>query len=107
METMTEDERKALEEQEKNKKDPTVQELVDQINKLKLETVSKEEYEQILKTNSTLVKEIANNRPAPQVTPETNTREAKVKVIEGRYAKRRIVTGKQVYYLQFLLLMYY
>ena len=87
METMTEDERKALEEQEKNKKDPTVQELVDQINKLKLETVSKEEYEQILKTNSTLVKEIANNRPAPQGTPETNTREAKVKVIEGRYAK--------------------
>ncbi len=89
---MTEAERLAAEEQarlqkeQNEKKDPTVQELLEQMKKLKLETVSKEEYDRIANSNSTLVKEIANNRQAPN--PEArDTRKLKLISIQERTAK--------------------
>lgn len=80
---MTEEERLA---KEKEQKDPTVQELLDQLNKLQLETVSKEDYEKLATSNKQLIEELTNNRPT--ITENTkNTKADKVKAIEERVAK--------------------
>ena len=44
------------------KKDPTVEELLKQLNEIKTNSVSKEVYDKVLDDNKKLVKEVANNR---------------------------------------------
>jgi hypothetical protein len=82
---MTEQEKLAAEQAklEEQKKDPTVQDLLDQIKKVKLETVSKEDYDRIAKTNKTLVDEIANNRATPK-NEVVDTRKVKLDNIQDR-----------------------
>ena len=86
---MTEAERleqERLAKENESKKDPTVQELLDQMKKLKLETVSKEEYEKVAASNKQLVNEIANNRPVPD-SQKKDTRKIKLDAIQERTKK--------------------
>jgi hypothetical protein len=46
-------------------KDPTVEELLKQLQELQLNTVPKEEYEKQLESNKKLVEQITKHRPAP------------------------------------------
>jgi hypothetical protein len=89
---MTEQEKLELEEKERlakeqqGAKDPTVQDLLDQMKKLKLETVSKEEYERVAASNKQLVNEIANNRPVPNAEKK-DVRKIKLDAIQERTKK--------------------
>lgn len=55
------------EENLQTKVDPTVEELLKQIEEMKLKTVDKDTYEKMVENNKKLVNEIANNRtPIPE-----------------------------------------
>ena len=63
---------------------PTVDGLLEEMNNLKVNTVSKEEYLRVLEDNKKLIKDVANNRPVVNEAPKTVTREDIVKRCEER-----------------------
>lgn len=71
---------------EEIKKDPTVEELLAQLNEIKLKTVSKEEYDKALENNTKLIKELTTNRQVVQEQPKGETREDIVKRCKARTA---------------------
>lgn len=52
------------------KKDPTVEELLKQLNEINMKSVSKEDYNKVLEDNKKLIKEVATNRVV--VEPKEN-----------------------------------
>lgn len=66
-------------------KDPTVVELLAQINKLREELVPKAELEKAREDNSKLIKQLTEVRPSP-ATPQAVTPKDIIKRIEGRVA---------------------
>jgi hypothetical protein len=62
---------------------PTVDGLLEEMNNLKINTVSKEEYERLLADNAKLIKDVATNRPVIE-TPKEVTREDIIKRCEAR-----------------------
>lgn len=59
---------------------PTVEVLLEEINDLKLKTVSKEEYNKLLEDNKKLVKEVTENRP--MVIPNENKEPTRADIIQ-------------------------
>ena len=57
--------------QEQQKKDPTVEELLKQLEEIKTKTVDKELYDKSLEDNRKLIKSLSGNRPSQ--TEETKT----------------------------------
>lgn len=68
------------------KKDPTVEELLAQLNELKLKSVSKEEYDKALENNSKLIKEVTTNRHVVTNEPKAETQEDIIKRCKARTA---------------------
>lgn len=56
-------------------KDPTIDELLQQLNEIKLNTVPKDKYDEAIKNNGKLVKQLATERPVVQQTPQEPTKE--------------------------------
>lgn len=71
---------------EEIKKDPTVEELLAQLNDIKLKTVSKEDYDKALENNTKLIKELTTNRQVVKEEPKGETREDIVKRCKARTA---------------------
>ena len=68
--------------QEQQKKDPTVEELLKQLEEIKTKTVDKELYDKSLEDNRKLIKSLSGNRPS-------QTEETKEKVNELELVKKR------------------
>ena len=60
---------------EQAKKDPTIDELLQQLNDIKLSTVPKEQYDKAVENNGKLVKQLATERPVVQPTKTEPTKE--------------------------------
>ena len=72
--------------EDETKKDPTVEELLQQMETLKSTMVPKEELELALANNKKLVQQITSERPAPKETQKVTPQDI-VKRIEGRVSK--------------------
>lgn len=68
-------------------KDPSIDQLLQQLADIKLNTVPKKDYEQALETNGKLIKQIATERPTVQPAPSVETKEDIIKRCRERTAK--------------------
>lgn len=72
---------------EQVKKDPNIDELLQQLKDVKLNTVSKEDYDAMVANNSKLIKQIATERPLANAPVKVDTKDDIIARCKARTAR--------------------